>query len=121
MMPGTTMMMRWVPDRVGNWLFHCHFLAHVSGRMRDADAPPGAPPHGEHAEHDLAKSMAGLVLGITVQPGDETAAPDLQPHVRRRMALRVQQTPNGYGEFPAYGFSFRNDTAVAPAPGPPSR
>lgn len=112
MMPGTTMMMRWVPDRVGNWLFHCHFLAHVTGRMRDGDAAPGAKD--EHAEHDLAKAMAGLVLGITVQPGDETAAPDLETHVRRRMTLHVRQTPGWYGANPAYGFSFVNDRAPAP-------
>jgi len=111
MMPGTTMMMRWVPDRVGNWLFHCHFLAHVTGRMRAGDAGPGV--NDEHAEHDLARSMAGLVLGITVQPGDETAAPDLETHGRRRMTLHVRQTPNRYGAFPAYGFSFVNDTTPA--------
>lgn len=111
MMPGTTMMMRWVPDRVGNWLFHCHFLAHVTGRMRDGDAPPGA--QDEHAQHDLAKAMAGLVLGITVQPGDETAAPDLETHVRRRMTLHVRETPNRYGQSSAFGFSFTNDSAPA--------
>jgi FtsP/CotA-like multicopper oxidase with cupredoxin domain len=112
MMPGTTMMMRWVPDRVGNWLFHCHFLAHVTGRMRDGDAAPGA--HEEHAEHDLSKAMAGLVLGITVQPGDETAAPDLETHVRRRMTLQVRQTPDRYGSNPAYGFTL-DSAASAPA------
>ena len=112
MMPGTTMMMRWVPDRVGNWLFHCHFLAHVTGRMRDGDAAPGST-YDEHAEHDLGKVMAGLVLGITVQPGDETAAPDLEAHARRRLSVRVQETPDRYGVNSAYGFAVVNDTALA--------
>jgi FtsP/CotA-like multicopper oxidase with cupredoxin domain len=112
MEPGTTMMMRWVPDRVGNWLFHCHILAHVTGRMRDGDATGAA--EDEHAEHDIARAMAGLVLGITVQPGDETAAPDLETHVRRRMTLHVRQLPNRYGANPAYGFAFVNDRTPVP-------
>jgi manganese oxidase len=118
MLPGTTMMMRWVPDRVGNWLFHCHILAHVTGRMRLGDAKPGTQDDG-HLEHDPTRSMAGLVLGIIVQAGDETAAPDLEPHVRKRMTLHVRQYPNGYGMNPAYGFSFVNGTEPPPplAPG----
>jgi FtsP/CotA-like multicopper oxidase with cupredoxin domain len=111
---GTTMMMRWVPDRVGNWLFHCHILAHVTGRMRDGDALPGE--HAEHAEHDIERAMAGLVLGITVQPGDETAAPDLETRVRKRKTLYVRETPNRYGELSGYGFAFVNERAPAPAP-----
>ncbi|MEA3245307.1 MAG: multicopper oxidase domain-containing protein [Gemmatimonadota bacterium] len=115
--PGTTMMMRWVPDRVGNWLFHCHLLAHVAGDLRLGDAAEAhgaAVEHAEHAEHDIEQAMAGLVLGITVQPGDETAAPDLETHVRRRMSLHVRQAPGVYGDRPAYGFSIGDDTGEAP-------
>src|SRR5687768_1226219 len=111
MTPGTTMMMRWVPDRVGNWLFHCHILAHVSGRLRDGDTPPDAG-HA-HAEHDPAKAMAGLVLGITVQPGDETAAPDLDTHVRRRLSLDVREIPGRYGPNAGLGFALANDSAAS--------
>ena len=113
MLPGSTMMMRWVPDRVGNWLFHCHILAHVTGRMRDGDAT-GPVTEDHHAEHDPARAMAGLVLGITVLPGDETAAPDLETHVRRRMTLHVREIPNRYGSNSGFGFSFVNDRAPAP-------
>lgn len=59
--------------------------------------------------------MAGLVLGITVQPGDETAAPDLETHVRRRLTLHVRQLPARYGAGPAFGFSLVNGTE-APLP-----
>jgi manganese oxidase len=111
MTPGTTMMMRWVPDRVGNWLFHCHILAHVSGRLRDGDNPPG--DEQAHAEHDPAKAMAGLVLGITVQPGDETAAPDLDTHVRRRLSLDVREIPGRYGPNAGLGFALANDSAAS--------
>lgn len=114
MEPGTTMMMRWVPDRVGNWLFHCHLLAHVTGRMRAGDAV-GSQAADEHAEHDIERAMAGLVLGITVQPGDETAAPDLETHERKRFTLRVQSLPNRYGPNPGMGFTFLRDGAPPPS------
>jgi len=122
MTAGTTMTMRWVPDRVGNWLFHCHILAHVSGRLRDGDvADPGA--HDAHAEHDPARAMAGLVLGITVQPGDETAAPDVDTHVlRRRLSLDAREIPGRYGPNAGIGFSLANDSAasdVVTNPSPP--
>ena len=122
MTPGTTMMMRWVPDRVGNWLFHCHILAHVTGRMRDGDAI-GPPGEDHHAEHDPARAMAGLVLGIVVQPGDETAAPDVDTRsVRRRLSLEVRDIPGRYGPNAGIGFALANDSAasdVVTNPSPP--
>ena len=63
--------------------------------MRDGDT--AATADDEHAEHDPGRAMAGLVLGIIVQPGDETAAPDLETHVRRRLSLRVKEFPKRYG------------------------
>ena len=32
--PGATMAMTWTPERVGNWLFHCHIMHHVSPERR---------------------------------------------------------------------------------------
>ena len=29
---GQTMMLSWVPDRLGNWLFHCHVPEHIAPR-----------------------------------------------------------------------------------------
>lgn len=113
MLAGTTMMMRWVPDRVGNWLFHCHLLAHVSGTMRAGDAATHAV-EDQHEEHDPGRAMAGLVLGIVVQSGDETAAPDLESHERRRLTLHVRESPARYGADPGYGFSLVDGTAEPP-------
>lgn len=121
MEPGTTMRMRWVPDRVGNWLFHCHVLAHVTGDMRLGDMPPAdRESASHHEEHDIEKAMAGLVLGMTVPPGDETAAADLEPHVARRITLTMTQTPNRYGARPGLGFRIA-DAASETAPVPPRR
>ncbi len=112
---GTTMTMRWVPDRVGNWLFHCHILAHVSGDMRLADLTPAQREHAPaHEEHEIDKAMAGLVIGITVPPGDETAAPDLDTGAPRRISIEMMQRPGQY-RYGAYdGFGFRIVDPAAP-------
>ena len=59
-----TMAMTWMPERVGNWLFHCHIKAHVSPELRLARAR-GAHA-GHHAGHDASAGMAGMILGVTV-------------------------------------------------------
>lgn len=59
-----TMFMTWTPDRPGNWLFHCHIGFHVV--PGDADLR-GRVEHGSHSM-DVRDHMAGLVLGINVQP-----------------------------------------------------
>ena len=90
--PGGTLTMEWVPERVGNWLFHCHVMTHVAperhlGASPSGDAaggyiataaptPTTARGHGPHAggtrridghdPSDPSLGMAGMVLGITV-------------------------------------------------------
>ena len=98
-----TLTMEWVPERVGNWLFHCHVMAHVAperrlgaspsgdaagGHIGDSGADAGASTagHGPHAGHggheahrvhdpnDPSLGMAGMVLGITVTDRDDAPA-----------------------------------------------
>ncbi|HEX6307493.1 MAG TPA: multicopper oxidase domain-containing protein [Longimicrobiales bacterium] len=76
--PGWTMQLEWTPERPGNWIFHCHIMAHMAPHQR-LDRMPGAPPrvaapHTGHAEHD----MAGLVMGITVSAPRAAAAPQAE-------------------------------------------
>ena len=120
--PGATMKMRWVPDRVGNWLFHCHIQQHVTGDMRAFDMTPAEREmmaHGAHQPHDVEHSMAGLVLGVTVKPGDETAAPDLQDHTPRGIKITIDSLPNRYGDQPGFGFTVEDQAAASP-PAPPA-
>ena len=81
-----TMGMTWVPERAGNWLFHCHLAFHVIPSVR-LDPPP---PESDHRmAHDAGSHMAGLVLGIAVRP-----RPDAREEVRskaRRLHLFVQE------------------------------
>jgi FtsP/CotA-like multicopper oxidase with cupredoxin domain len=62
MNPQSTMTMKWVASRPGNWLFHCHLSYHVTPDIRLPGAteldPPNQSPH-----------MAGLVVGINIKPG----------------------------------------------------
>jgi FtsP/CotA-like multicopper oxidase with cupredoxin domain len=115
--PATTMTMRWVPDRVGKWLFHCHLQGHVTGDMRAPDMSP-AERHMAHGPHDIEHSMAGLVLGITVLPGDETAAPDLKQQMARHLTVTIDTLPNRYGADSGFGFTITDPEQPA-APSAP--
>jgi len=118
MASGSTMKMRWVPDRVGKWLFHCHLQGHVTGDMRAPDMSP-AERHMAHAPHDIEHSMAGLVLGITVLPGDETAAPDLKQQTARHLTVTIDTLANRYGAYSGFGFTITDpEQAAAPPPVP---
>lgn len=104
----STMAMEWIPARSGNWLFHCHLSFHVAPDIR----LPGAADadHGHHEVH-----MAGLVLGIEVQPGPS----DL---IERGEPRHVTLYANEYEPDSLYGFSldpaFQPDSLQLAVPGP---
>jgi FtsP/CotA-like multicopper oxidase with cupredoxin domain len=64
--PWHTRTITWAPNRPGNWLFHCHLMAHVTS-MSKLD-PDEAGAHDARHSPDPDKHMAGLVLGISVRP-----------------------------------------------------
>jgi FtsP/CotA-like multicopper oxidase with cupredoxin domain len=86
MRPFETRSVSWSPDRPGNWLFHCHIGFHVVPDTR-LD-PPAADSHDRMA-HDPGVHMAGLVLGITVDPREVAGA--LPSVVARREHLFIQE------------------------------
>ena len=92
MRPRATMSMLWTPDRPGNWLFHCHLMFHALPSARLGSAPP----HRHDGHHDIARHMAGLVLGITVRPAPGWREPPRgEP---RALRLYVQGShPRGRG------------------------
>lgn len=66
---GHTFDMTWVPERAGNWVFHCHILDHMMmGYVPDYLFGPDGPPASTKHVHDdhAAMGMGNLVLGITV-------------------------------------------------------
>jgi FtsP/CotA-like multicopper oxidase with cupredoxin domain len=105
---GATMSMRWIPTRAGNWLFHCHLIFHIDAAMRlgEMQHPNGQMNHAE----DM---MAGLVLGITVDPAKGAIAA-AEPVVKRTLRLFVNERPRVYGDKSAFAFILQ-EGAVPPA------
>jgi len=110
MAPFSTMQVVWQPDRIGNWLFHCHIGFHVS-----PDAQLDPPPEHAHAHLSgkFEEHMAGLVLGMTVaRPAGWTEPDDGPP---RRLHLYAQEG-RPHGRAPrALGYVLSED-GTAPAP-----
>lgn len=87
MRPFSTMAMNYIPDRPGNWLFHCHIGFHVVPEA--ARLAPLPPDSHDRMSDDPRLHMAGLVIGITVRPSPNwRAAARVQP---RRMRLLIQE------------------------------
>jgi len=82
----SSMSITWVPERAGNWLFHCHFALHLR--------PPEYNPHEIAGDHALT-GMTGLVVGILVKPRG-SAHTVVQASVRklRLVAIRDAAFPD---------------------------
>lgn len=113
MSPGATMHVTWVPERAGNWLFHCHIPEHFGRR-----GPLGlAPVAIDHLTMNHAiDGMNGLIVGIEVKP---VAAPSSQGAAedrdRRHLRLLVRRNAGGSDEMPYFSFAIQ-DGATAPLP-----
>ena len=138
--PGKTMALAWSPTRPGNWVFHCHFVGHISPLVSIATEKgvPAAPmamadeqdagteavessDHSHHATGHLQHNMAGLVLGIRVAPRGIASAPPAREY--RPMRLIVRSMPNVYGGLPGYAYVLggtpaEQDTSTLAVPGP---
>ena len=125
--PGRTILMTWIPERAGNWLFHCHIPAHFGprgplGTVR-ANRSDAAPPH-ELSNHAL-EGMNGLVVGVTVTPrAGEAPASTADEGEHRRLRLLVRENAGGSASAPYFGFTLHETGPEPPAdsghrPGPP--
>jgi FtsP/CotA-like multicopper oxidase with cupredoxin domain len=119
--PGTSMDLSWLPERSGNWLFHCHILFHIAPELRLT--PDAIDAH--HEEHDASRHMAGLVLGITItQPKPAPVPTRAQPH-RLRLVVGERAGVDLHGD-PGLGYQLaeteaepRDGLGKFTAPGPP--
>lgn len=117
MLAGTTMQITWVPERAGNWLFHCHLIDHVSVehvRLEKSAHPAHGAPTARQAPHNHALSgMAGLVTGILVKPrrGVQLAG---EPAPHRRLRAFVNERPKVFGDAPGFSMVLQQGSA-APA------
>ncbi|MBK5271865.1 MAG: multicopper oxidase domain-containing protein, partial [Bacteroidia bacterium] len=106
----TTMIMKWVAARPGNWLFHCHLSFHVVSDIRLPGAASLDPP-------DYLNHMAGLVLGINIKPGSSDL---ISKGEERSFDLYTNEYTTG--ESSQYAFSllqdFKPDRERFAGPGP---
>ena len=91
-----TMSMTWVPNRPGNWVFHCHIVTHMSDALRLTN-----DPHA-HMDHGL-NGMAGLIVGLRVLPKGDFALVQ-QNESRRKLRVFVTQKDRVYGDQPGYSY-----------------
>jgi FtsP/CotA-like multicopper oxidase with cupredoxin domain len=114
MAAGETYEMEWTPERVGNWLFHCHMVSHMAPDTE-------SPRYGQHQhDSDGSAGMAGLVVGIRVTGTmPSTAASTSMP---RRFALRLREEAGRYDGRPGYRIDVEGIDAMrlsaGPTPGP---
>jgi FtsP/CotA-like multicopper oxidase with cupredoxin domain len=118
---GSTMSMAWTPERVGNWLFHCHTMLHVSPTLHVDGSPRSHDGHGI-GDH-LGAGMTGLVLGIVVRGPEERPAPVALSPKARQLTLMMQPEPRRFGDAPAFGFLLAEGSESLPSgpvpiPGP---
>ena len=109
-----TLAMTWVPERPGNWLFHCHLVRHMA--LVQSIAPrvgSASASHSVSSVHHAEENMAGLVMGIQVAPrAGATAARALalasgrNPGAPAARSLRVvaTQRANVFGGSPGHSF-----------------
>ena len=124
---GHTFDLTWTPDRIGNWLFHCHFMAHMTVHVLPEDFGPAgpppatAPPMETHGGDGMAMGMAGLVLGVTVhaQPGAAVNEIAASTTVGARRHLYVRERPAGVYSPPGLGFFLEGVSTRVGAIGPP--
>jgi manganese oxidase len=106
----STMTMKWVASRPGNWLFHCHLSYHVTTDIR----LPGA---AELDQPNQSPHMAGLVVGINIKPGPSDL---ISKGPASEFALYANHILPGIS--PRNGFSLspdiNPDTSVLTTPGP---
>lgn len=118
MRPGETMMMSWVPNRLGNWLFHCHTPRHIEPKgPLGMQLDPGAEHHA-HVSGNPAVSMGGLVTAIEIRPQeDDTTAnlpPPLPPEPSRRLRMLLRPNVGSTPILPYYGVTVVEGSNMAP-------
>ena len=121
MEPGSTMSLAWVPERPGNWLFHCHVPEHFGPRGALGLGRPGGAARDARAHQDHAKSgMNGLVMGVSVRPAGAAVRPTTATRDARRMRLLVRPNRGSSAAAPFYGYALHEGRPGSVEPPPDS-
>jgi FtsP/CotA-like multicopper oxidase with cupredoxin domain len=126
LMPGTTMAMTWIPERPGNWLFHCHLPDHFRANGSLGMPRPSSNARGSMSDHAAMNhaltEMNGLVVGVSVLSTAASAAASAATRVAtdtrrasRTMRLLIRPSAGGSASQPFYAFALQTD-GVEPPP-----
>ena len=114
--PFSAMSMTWVPERAGNWIFHCHIQGHMVPH-RSLDSTEAAKPLVmDHSRHALT-GMGGLILGIHVA-GAGAVGEDEGGTTRRRLRLVAVQDSGFPANSPSLRFRLEERGAATGDAGP---
>jgi manganese oxidase len=122
--PFQTIGLAWQADRPGNWVYHCHYAAHLSNLVA-LDTEDGVLEEsklGHHEPKNGTHQMFGLVMGITVAPSKSEKAAGVPP-ADRIIRIVQREKPNVYGSQPGMSFVVDGTPESAgpdamPVPGP---
>ena len=117
---GHTFDMTWTPDRAGNWLFHCHMVAHMTPAIELHPPAPEAANYSrdhDHASMDPVMMMGGIVLGITIQPGSNPPPAVAASASVRHLQLLLSENP---AKTPSFKIEVKDPAAPAPAKAAPA-
>ncbi|HEX5075407.1 MAG TPA: multicopper oxidase domain-containing protein [Gemmatimonadaceae bacterium] len=114
--PGRTSSVTWVPERAGNWLFHCHDNYHTL-RNRPLDGTRLPPEQLMHVTNHARDMMGGLVMGIEVRASGSPVRPRDDSR-RRRLRLIARVDSGGSDTEPAYGYVLQDGNSTTPARSP---
>ena len=114
-----TFSLTWVPERAGNWMFHCHDNFHtLRNKPLDGSPIPSEVEHLGHAKNHAMEMMGGLVMGVEVRPKAPATA-TREVAARRSLRLIARVDSGGTADEPAYGYVLHDAGKPSPSVGSP--
>lgn len=104
---GETRSISWVPERVGDWVFHCHNPYHMRSHFPLDMLSSRSFPFRGTPEFDKAlestREMGGLVFGATIHPRGGKYAPESKA-VHRKLVLTAEEAPGSTAKVRSYRY-----------------
>jgi len=103
--PGETMSMHWVPERPGNWLFHCHTMFHILPESFLRKIPKMEEMDPKDMTKHVKYGMGGLIMGLQILPSDKNwKLVKFENLKERNLTLIVKEKPNWCDSATGNGF-----------------
>ena len=102
--PGETMSMSWVPEKPGNWLFHCHTMFHILPGSFLRKVPNEHELDSKDLNAHVKQGMGGLIMGLQVLPSKKWKLEKFEKLKERNLTLIIKEKPNWYDSATGNGF-----------------